>query len=173
MLCVGKHSTASLISSPYQCSVNASLCHLSHMFFDYLYLSRNFPNFFVIIKPGGDSGQWPKNATEHRISRIQDLLDLYVKCEMRTVIDDINNDINQRKFLLIPINPPIFDRRVLASIFHNDLVTSTSCSKLIMIPLKFFLPLKPISFAWYLFILQGTEHFLRFPSLILRRFQHI
>ena len=28
MLCVGKHSTASLISSPYQCSVNARLCHL-------------------------------------------------------------------------------------------------------------------------------------------------
>ena len=79
-------------------------------------------------------------------------------CEKSILIDDVSNIMSHKKFLLIPMNPPILDRRVLSSIVHEDLVMSTTFSNLIVNPLLLF-SLKPISLAGYLFTWHGTEHF--------------
>ena len=86
-----------------------------------------------------------------------------LRCDIITPADEINNIISHKKFLHIPINPPIFDIKLFESIFQDDLVMSTSLSKVIVMPVILFLfPFKPIAFAWYFFVLHWTPSWIAF-----------
>ena len=53
---------------------------------------------------------------------------------MITLTDDMINIMSHRKFLLIPMNPPIFDSKVTPSIVQYALVMSTLFANIIINP---------------------------------------
>ena len=76
-----------------------------------------------------------------------------LKWDLSTPIDDNNKIISHTKFLLIPINPPILEIRVLKPVVYLDSVISTICSNQMMMPVCSFNCFDPICFVWYFLVL--------------------